>query len=264
MKMTATLMMLALLGPGAHAFSTAMPRPLLYQTSSLVLQSSRHKQPQAVANYAGAAAGLFANMGGASAFIAGGLVPLTTFAAPMPSDGDSPVTAKLKKAHCIVAAFSLVNLLCSVMYSTITFNKLQETAVVATTSLKELLLDGDFALPWVGLNSHFILGLCGFAATTGLNVWLSYGGAIGKAVGCLVASALLIMISIVNDAVATRAGGALGLRVGGSILSLFSTYASLMLRSIVQGRRVLVLAAVVLGVASVLFGVKALAGDADA
>lgn len=213
-----------------------------------------------MANYAGAAAGLFANMGGASAFIAGGLVPLTTFAAPQPDPSDSPLTLKLKLSHAISAAFSLVNLLVSVMYATMTFNKLQETPVAATASLKALLVEGDFALPWVGLNSHFVLGLMGFACTAGLNVWLTYGGAVGKAVGCIVASALLMMISVVNDAVSAR--GAFGSRVGGSILSLFSTYTALLLKSIVTDRRVLVLGAVALGAAGTFFAAQVVKGEA--
>ena len=203
---------------------------------------------------------MFGNMGGASAFIAGGLVPLATFAAPQPSTTDSPLVTRLKRAHAIVSSCSMVSLLISVMFSTMSSNKLRETVVSSTVSLKALLVEGEFALPWLGCNAHFVFGLCGFAATVGLNAWLTYGGAVGRAVSCLVASALLLMLSVVNDAVSTKMGE---VSVGSTVLNLFSRYAALLLRSMVAGRRVLVLGAVTFAALGIALAAKALCDGCD-
>ena len=92
-----------------------------------------------LSNYANEASGLFGNMGGAAAFLAGGLVPLSTFAAPSPADGDSPNRLLLLRAHAITAASSLLSLLVSVMYATISNNKLRESVAPPspTTSSEE-------------------------------------------------------------------------------------------------------------------------------
>ena len=214
-----------------------------------------------LANYAAEAAGLFGNMGGASAFLAGGLVPLSTFAAPMPGKDDTPLQKKLKRMHALTATCSLVSLMISVMYATITSNKLREAAVASTMSLKALLVEGEYALPWIGCNAHFILGLNGFAATVGLNVWLNYGGAVGKAVSCLVVSALMMMLSIVNDAIAVK--GPTGISVGGSVLSLLAKYVTLLVGSVISGRRVMVLVSLGFLIAGGVFGARCALTDEE-
>ena len=205
-----------------------------------------------LANYAAEAAGLFGNMGGASAFLAGGLVPLSTFAAPMPGKDDTPLQKKLKRMHALTATCSLVSLMISVMYATITSNKLREAAVASTMSLKALLVEGEYALPWIGCNAHFILGL---------NVWLNYGGAVGKAVSCLVVSALMMMLSIVNDAIAVK--GPTGISVGGSVLSLLAKYVTLLVGSVISGRRVMVLVSLGFLIAGGVFGARCALTDEE-
>lgn len=214
-----------------------------------------------LANYAAEAAGLFGNMGGISAFIAGGLVPLSTFAAPQPSKDDAPLQKRLKRLHAITSSCSLVSLMIAVMYATITSNKLREAAVASTTSLKALLVEGEYALPWIGCNAHFILGLNGFATTVGLNVWLNFGGAVGKAVSCLVTSALIMMLSIVNDAIAVKSPT--GVSVGGSVMSLLAKYASLLVGSVVSGRRVMVLVSLGFLIAGAVFAAKCVLTDEE-
>jgi len=129
--------------------------------------------------------------------------------------------------------------------------------VAPTASLKELLL-GEYALEWTGCNVHFIMGLCGFAATLGLNVWLGFGGAAGKAVACGVASTVLLMISIVNRAVSS--GDA---RVGHSVVGLFASYIKLLLASVLEEKRVLIVFSICLGIASAVLGLKAVLGPQD-
>eukprot|EP00322_Chrysochromulina_rotalis_P010969 CAMPEP_0115852766 /NCGR_PEP_ID=MMETSP0287-20121206/13163_1 /TAXON_ID=412157 /ORGANISM="Chrysochromulina rotalis, Strain UIO044" /LENGTH=250 /DNA_ID=CAMNT_0003306833 /DNA_START=47 /DNA_END=799 /DNA_ORIENTATION=- len=229
--------------------------------AAVVASAQRHADPRAVAltSFASEAAGLFGNMGGASAFIAGGLVPLATFAAPQVAKDDTPTARKLKSLHALLATCSLISLLISVMYSTVSTNKLREAYVAPTSSVKALLVEGEYALPWVGCNAHFVLGLFGFAATTGLNVWLTYGRGVGTAAGCLVTSALLLMLSIVNDAVASS--DPTGIRVGSSVLSLLSRYASLLFTSMMIKRRVMVAASLAFGAAGTALSAKALFSD---
>ena len=247
----------------ATGFSLAptSQHPIAQRTPRAPIRLRGGAASASLANYAAEAAGLFGNMGGASAFLAGGLVPLSTFAAPKPGKDDTPLQRKLARLHAIVSSTSLVSLMISVMYATITSNKLREAAVASTTSLKALLVEGDYALPWIGCNAHFILGLNGLATTIGINVWLSYGGAVGKAVSCVVTSALIMMLSIVNDAIAVK--GPSGVSVGGSVLSLLAKYVSLLVGSVVSGRRVMVLISLGFLIAGGVFAAKCALTDEE-
>ncbi|KAL1526733.1 hypothetical protein AB1Y20_015429 [Prymnesium parvum] len=207
-----------------------------------------------VVSYATEAAALFANMGGAAAFLAGGMVPLSTFAGPKPAPSDSPAVAKIKRVHAIVASSSLLSLLTSVMYATISNNKLRETVVGPTASVKALLV-GEYALQWVGCNAHFIMGLYGFATAVGINVWLNFGASMGKASACGASAALLLMLSIVNDAVSQRSQP--DLSIGGSVFSLLIRYFVLLVQSMVAGRRALVFLSMCLGISAVYLAARA-------
>ena len=74
--------------------------------------------------------------------------PLSTFAAPQPGTDDTPLVRRLKRLHSVVSVCSLLSLLLAVMYATIATNKLNEGVVAQTASLKALLVEGEFALPW--------------------------------------------------------------------------------------------------------------------
>jgi hypothetical protein len=225
----------------------ALPRIALPRTA-LPMHLRGGAIEMSLANYANEASGLFGNMGGAAAFLAGGLVPLSTFAAPSPADGDSPNRLLLLRAHAITAASSLLSLLVSVMYATISNNKLREAVVAPTASLRALLMEGEYALPWLGCNAHFVLGLLGFATTVGLNIWLKFGGAVGKVVVCAVCSALLLMLSIVNDAAGQGAG---------SVIALLVRYVQLLVVAVIQGRRMLVLGSLGFAVAAAVLAIRA-------
>ena len=234
------------------------PRVRLAGVSSPTRLRGGAVEASALANYAGEAAALFGNMGGAAAFLAGGLVPLTTFAAPTPSPDDSQEMKRMKRSYEFMGFTGISSLLISIIYATMSNNKLKETAVAATVSLKALLIEGDYALPWVGCNVHFILGLISFAATAGLNIWIKYGGVVGKAVICSAAAASAMILSIVNDAVAAK--GPTGIRVGGSFLNLFSKYVSLLVSSVVSAGalRPLLFVSLALFAASAFYTAKAL------
>jgi len=64
------------------------------------------------------------------------------------------------------------------------------------------------------------------------------------------------MLSVVNSAVAKADANAV--RAGGSMLALLVRYASLLVREVVVGRKLLVGLALGLGAASVVFGVRAI------
>ena len=90
-------MALCLLAHG-HALTSPLPR------TALPTHLRGGASEMSLANYANDASQLFGNMGGAAAFLAGGLVPLSTFAAPRPTEGDSPNRLLLLRAHAITAA----------------------------------------------------------------------------------------------------------------------------------------------------------------
>ena len=92
-------------------------------------------------------------------------------------------------------------------------------------------------------------------------MWINYGGAIAKGVGCLVGAALVLMLSIVNDAVASK--GADGVSVGGSVLSLLAKYVGLLFSAMLAGKRIMVLASLALAAAGAYFTVSAIASDAE-
>lgn len=223
------------------------PLPMLRPSLPIHLRGGAAQA--SLANFAGEAAGMFGNMGGAAAFLAGGLVPLSTFAAPNPSPDDTRTRTLLLRAHAITAASSLLSLLISVMYATLSTNKLHEAVVAPTASLKALLVEGEYALPWIGCNAHFVLGLLGFATTVGINVWLNFGGAVGKVLTCAVCSALLLMLSIVNDAAGKGAG---------SLLGIFARYFGLLVQACVGGKRLLVMGSLGFATAAVVLAVREL------
>ena len=68
-------------------------------------------------------------------------------------------------------------------------------------------------------------------------------------------SALLLMLSVVNKAVAKADANAI--RAGGSLLGLIGKYLSLLLAEVFVGRKVLVGLAVGFGCAAAFFGAKA-------
>ncbi len=227
--------------------------PALATPSPRLPRDPRAPPPSAaLASYAVEATGLFGNMQSTAALLAGALVPLSCFASPKPDQKDTLLTKRLKRTNIFIASASLVSELLAIVYATIAKNTLAETIIPPTASLKALLFNSDFALSWTGLNVHFLLGLHGFVATIALNVWLAFGGgaagAVGPALFCGASSALLLMVSIVNRAIARA-------HASGSVVSLVGRYASLLATEAFVGRRLLVGMSLALGVAAMGLGV---------
>jgi hypothetical protein len=83
-------------------------------------------------------------------------------------------------------------------------------------------------LAWAGVNTHFFLGMLGFMFIIGSRVYFTESrGPIGKAVGGIAASGMVLMVSIVNRGVA--AGNQKGMRYGTNVFALVSRYVQLLL-----------------------------------
>jgi len=252
--------LIALLASASYAYvgPVASNCPLGRSSAPMFLRGGSASASVEVASHAKEAIGLFGNMGGKAAFLAGGLVPLSLFAGPAPAPDDPPMRSWLKRAHQLITASSLLSLLVSVMYSAIAINQLTENSVAPTVSLRALLLSGKFALLWTGCNAHLFLGLFGLATAIAIHIWLKYGGSVGKAVMFSAASAVSLMLSVVNDAIAAHATD---MPVGGSVVSLLLRYISLLLKAMVEGRRILTGCSLACTVAAIFFSVQALVSD---
>ena len=108
---------------------------------------------------------------------------------------------------------------------------------------------GAVAASGRGSSGRFVLGLLGFVTTVGINVWLNFGGAVGKVLTCAVCSALLLMLSIVNDAAGKGAG---------SLLGIFARYFGLLVQACVGGKRLLVMGSLGFATAAVVLAVREL------
>ena len=107
-------------------------------------------------------------------------------------------------------------------------NQLIERKIKPASSVWEL-LQRDFDLSWAGVNTHFLLGMFGFSFLIGCRVYIHAGrGLLGKAAAGISLSGLLLMISIVNRAVASGSGD--GLRYGSTIVDLVVHYVSLLVK----------------------------------
>ena len=179
--------------------------------------------------FAPAAISLFDNMRTPAAILAGGIVP-AGIAAGFPSlvnPKDGKVAALLARLFPLVAISSLTSLLISVMWATVAVNQLTETTVPMAESVWHLLMR-DYELAWAGVNTHFFMGMLGFMFVIGSRVYLTESrGPIGKSVGGIAASGMLLMISIINRGVA--AGNQKGMRYGTNVLALVSRYLQLLI-----------------------------------
>ena len=180
----------------------------------------------ALAQYSGAAAGLFNNMKTPASILAGALIG-TGFLSPLPKakKGEHNAVRTMRKLHLVVAAMSFCSELLSVMWATVAVNKLTET-VVAPASSAFALLKRDFELPWIATNAHFVLGMYGFMAMIGLRVFLLSPNLFGAAAAGWAMSGLALMVAIVNRGVAS--GGGDGSNLGLSVWALIARYAVLL------------------------------------
>ena len=205
-----------------------------------------------LADYSGAAAGLFGNVVGPAALLAGGLVPLGFLAPPPP--GDDAKGKRIRSLYHLLSVFSLANELSAIVYATVASNKLTETVAAPAKSVFAL-LQRDYELSWVAVNVHFLLGLFGFMSMIGLRAFTIFPSNLkGPATG-LAVSALFGMLSIVNRGVAE--GNRDGQVFAGSSVSLCLRYVQLMVRTIRNSGGIMALMALGLSTVSIIYALKA-------
>lgn len=221
------------------------------------VQSRRQAQNAALAglaDYSGQAAKLFDNMRAPAALLAGALVPLGFFAAPKLDSSDEAWLRRAKQLHYALAAFSICCQLTTVVWSTITLNKLNETATPPMRSVAHL-LQTEFELPWVGCNVNFILGLLGFGSCLISFSFISFGR-MSKPVACIIGAALSLQISIVNTGVQQGDGIDGGIRFGCSFVGLCGRYVWLLFSHAMRGPKPLLLLSGAFALASLVLSVK--------
>ncbi|CAE7527834.1 unnamed protein product [Symbiodinium pilosum] len=230
---------------------TFMRRPLAAVPSRGLLgwKPTKNTERKAVADFSAHAAKLFDNMRGPAALLAGAVVPLGFLAAPKIAKDDPTWLKRVKRMHYVIASIAICCHLTTVVWSTITVNKLNETAPPHVGSLMQLLKQ-HYELPWIGCNVNFIMGLLAFACllvTFSLaSVTQASYGLVSRPVACTVAAAICLMISIVNDGVSQGDGTAgSGVRFGSNMFFLFGRYISLLAAHAVRGPRPLLLLAFV-------------------
>ncbi|KAL7580994.1 hypothetical protein ACA910_005807 [Epithemia clementina (nom. ined.)] len=219
-----------------------------------------------LAQYAPDAISLFNNMKTPASILGGALVGLG-FQAPLdvnsPDDADENKVEKLlRKSYVFVASVSLLSHLIAIMWATVAVNKLTEVDVPKAKSVWDL-LQRDHALSWVGVNSHFMLGMLSFTYVIGVRGYFMAGrGMLGQSVAGLAVSALLFMVGIVNRGVA-EGGGKVGQSFGKSIVGLFLHYVSLLLRMNFTTRRPLETFSFVVGTIAFIQGARAIKQRTD-
>jgi hypothetical protein len=225
--------------------------------------SSTTTMSVALGNYVPEAISLFKNMITPASILAGSLVPIT-FAANLPirtanAKDNTPLSIRLRQCYNMAAVLGLLSNLIAVMWGVISVNQLTETAAAPAASVFHL-LRRDYDLAWAGINAHFLFGLLSFAACIACRAFLQVGGgALGQSLAGLAGGGLLMMVSIVNRAVASGAGDGVH-RYGTNVVSLFGRYAQLFCLRAVQPKDIGILgvSAVVVSVGSLLVGLRAI------
>mmetsp|Transcript_1010 Transcript_1010/g.1976 ORF Transcript_1010/g.1976 Transcript_1010/m.1976 type:complete len:296 (-) Transcript_1010:50-937(-) len=187
----------------------------------------------ALAQYAPAATSLFNNMKTPASILAGAMVPLG-FLSPLPALDDkeeSKYHIIMRRLYLLITLFSFCSELLAVMWATVAVNQLTERAIQPAESVWHL-LKRDCDLQWSAVNSHFVSGMLGFMWLIGTRAFFMVQAAkhptyMTISTASLIAGALMLMVSVVNRAVAAG-GGTEGSSYGGTILALFGRYIYLM------------------------------------
>jgi len=177
--------------------------------------------------FAPQAVSLFQNMITPASILSGAIVPMA-FASAVPIKSEDATENRrswvlMRKVYNVAALLSLLSNLVAVMWSVIAVNQLTETSIAPAESVWHL-LRRDFDLPWAGVNTHFLFGLMSFALCVAIRAFLQVGGGVlGQCVAGLAGGALLMMVSVMNRAVAHGAGDGVH-RYGPNLLYLFGNY----------------------------------------
>jgi len=218
--------------------------------------------------FAPQAVSLFQNMITPASILSGAIVPMA-FASALPIKSDDATENRrswilMRKIYNVAALLSLLSNLVAVMWSVIAVNQLTETTVAPSESVWHL-LRRDFNLPWAGVNAHFFFGLMSFALCVAIRAFLQVqGGVLGQCVVGLSGGAFLMMVSVVNRAIAHGAGDGVN-RYGPNILYLFGNYIYLLGAKATAKNDIGILSVAAMAIAgySLFMGVRALLGKDD-
>jgi len=178
------------------------------------------------------AATLFNNMRVPAALVNGAAVG-SAFAL-VPTPGDPAPIAVFKRVHTLLAIATIASELNAVVTATVAINKLSEVESEPTSSVVSLLLSEGYELPWVAVNVQFFAGLFGLAAMVLIRALATMAAvpSVGRISACLMASAVLLMASVVNDGVAKTGvvpnGPTRQLPFGGTLFALTYRYMQLL------------------------------------
>lgn len=171
-------------------------------------------------DHAAGASVLFGNMRVPAAFMAGTLISLT-FGIAMPGH------EQVRKANVLLGVLSLLSELLAVVHSTVAVNKLIEIKPLPSSSVLTL-IERDFERDWLGTNVHFLLGLMGCTLMIGLRSYVALGARWGLVTAFATVSAVLLIVSIVNDGISSGDGMADGVRFGADFSSVMARYVRLL------------------------------------
>lgn len=203
-----------------------------------------------------AAVELFSNMRVPAALIAGAILPVGFAAAAKPVRNEDAAIRVIKIFGAFLAIFTLSSELITVVYSTIAVNKLKELPHEPASSVT-VLLARDYEMEWLGVNVHFFGGLISLASVTSLFVWLNLGARVGKAAALAAASAVSLMLAVVNNGIAKGDGS--GSRFGSNLLGLTVRYLVLLVHNgLWRGPRALLLCSIALALAATVAGAQAI------
>ena len=240
--------------------------PLLVPMGTSVLPTLRSPPPVALAaiaplsDYRKDAAELFDNMRVPAALVNGAAV--TTAFALVPQLGDPAPIAVFKRVHTLLAVAVVASELLAVVTATVAINKLSEVESAPTASVVELLLSETYEFSWISVNVQFFAGLFGLAVMVLIRALASMGPTVGRICACIMASAVLLMATVLNDGVAQAgvvASGpaqelALPFGTGRSFVALVARYAVLLRKRARRGRPLVLLA---IAFAAVAIGLSA-------
>eukprot|EP00929_Paragymnodinium_shiwhaense_P088184 TRINITY_DN48424_c0_g1_i1.p1 TRINITY_DN48424_c0_g1~~TRINITY_DN48424_c0_g1_i1.p1 ORF type:complete len:354 (+),score=64.53 TRINITY_DN48424_c0_g1_i1:55-1116(+) len=186
-------------------------------------------------DYSPQAAALFDNMRGPAALLIGALVPLGFYDVPKLSDGRAEPLTPEKRAHYLLSTASICCLLTTIVWATVSVNKLAEVRHEPTYDVMQL-LKRDYELAWIGSNVNFMMGLFGFAACL-ISFGLISFGVIGKCVAFMCASSMCLMVSVINGGIAQGDGSNKGVRFGSNLATMFCRYMYLLVTKMIRGRK---------------------------
>jgi hypothetical protein len=211
--------------------------PTLHPATLLTLRGGSIAE----SDFSASARVLFDNMRVPAALVAGAVIPMGYAAAPQFVDGkDGSVRRLAVVAHALLTMATLATELITIVWATISVNKLTEVEYAPTESVMAL-LQRDFEMAWTGCNVHFLAGLFTLAMLTGVRSFISYGQRIGVIAMLSSVSAITLMTSVVNSGISQGDGIADGVRFGATVADLVRRYVSLLFSHAWRGPRPLVL-----------------------